>query len=57
MRKFVSSFLALAAGVAARAQPADAPLLPLNDLKPGQHGEGYPVGSNDGWQHDRWLGA
>jgi len=26
-------------------------------VEPGQHGESRPLGSNDGWQHDRWPGA
>ena len=43
MFRLISSLLCLAALAAARAQPVDAPLLPLADLKPGQHGEVWTV--------------
>src|SRR5262245_20587818 len=43
MPRLVSFLLALSAFAVARAQPADAPLLPLDDLKPGQRGEVWTV--------------
>ena len=43
MLRSISFFLILAAAAAAREQPVDAALLPLADLKPGQHGEVWTV--------------
>src|ERR1044071_5953696 len=43
MRRLTCSLVVLAALVRAVAQPADAPIFPLDELKPGQQGEVWTV--------------